>query len=274
MQVGPDYRPSAASGPGWARLPLDGPAALTVAVAADLPQLRTALAGGRRQSDARRLSMPLVDRDARCHVSLGAGAAARELMRATPISRSLNTLLKGISVSVPDVAASVSVEILLGMLPVDEESLIGFARALARTPSVSGTEGPAVELTAAELLRLGFDDVRIDGAGNCVGVIGSSPNGHRLLIDGHIDSIPLHSEDRWSVDPFGGQISDGRLYGLGICDQKGSIAAAAYGLAVPLRRPEAAPARAGRAGGQRQRGGHRRSRPGPRRRAVFSPPGP
>ena len=46
MQVAPDYSPSAASGPGWARLPLDGPAALTVAVAPDLPQLRTMLAGG------------------------------------------------------------------------------------------------------------------------------------------------------------------------------------------------------------------------------------
>jgi acetylornithine deacetylase/succinyl-diaminopimelate desuccinylase-like protein len=56
--------------------------------------------------------------------------------------------------------------------------------------------------------------------------------GPRLLIDGHIDSIPLHSEDRWSVDPFGGAIVDGRLYGLGICDQKASIAAAAHGVAA------------------------------------------
>jgi urease accessory protein len=44
MQAGPDYQPSPASGPGWARLPLDGPAALTVAIAGDLPQLRRALA--------------------------------------------------------------------------------------------------------------------------------------------------------------------------------------------------------------------------------------
>jgi urease accessory protein len=46
LQVEPDYQPSAAAGPGWARLPLDGPAALTVAVAPDLPQLRMALAAG------------------------------------------------------------------------------------------------------------------------------------------------------------------------------------------------------------------------------------
>ena len=94
-----------------------------------------------------------------------------------------------------------------------------------------GLKGRPSNSQRPSCLRLGFDDVGIDGAGNCVGVIGTSPDAHRLLIDGHIDSIPLHSEERWSVDPFGGQISGGRLYGLGICDQKGSIAAAAYGLA-------------------------------------------
>ncbi len=124
-----------------------------------------------------------------------------------------------------------------------DEGLIAFATALARTPSVSGTEGAAVELTAVELRRLGFDQVDIDEAGNCVGIIGGPVERHgaTLLVDGHIDSIPLHSEERWSVDPFGGVVAGGKLFGLGICDQKGSIAAAAHGLAAlfadPVLRP-------------------------------------
>src|SRR5260221_3744828 len=103
------------------------------------------------------------------------------------------------------------------------------ARSLARTPSVSGDEEAAVRLVVAAMHDCGFDEVHIDTAGNAVGVMrgGSGPS---LLIDGHIDSIPLHSESRWSVDPFGGAIVDGRLYGLGICDQKASIAAAVPGL--------------------------------------------
>src|SRR5215469_13133302 len=112
---------------------------------------------------------------------------------------------------------------------VDTEGLVAFARLLASTASPSGHEEQAVEATASELRRLGFTEVRVDPVGNCIGVIGGG-QGPRLLIDGHIDSIPLHSPDRWSVDPFGGEIRDGRLYGLGICDQKASIAAAAYGL--------------------------------------------
>jgi putative selenium metabolism hydrolase len=117
---------------------------------------------------------------------------------------------------------------------VDDAALIGFAQSLARTPSESGTEQAAVELTAEKFRELGFDQVEVDPVGNAIGIMGSG-DGPRLLIDGHIDSIPLHSIDAWTVDPFGGEIVDGKLYGLGICDQKGSIAAAAYGLAAARR---------------------------------------
>ncbi len=106
------------------------------------------------------------------------------------------------------------------------------ARRLAMTPSVSGDEEAAVRLVVAAMEELGFDEVHIDGSGNAVGVMGAGLTGTRLLIDGHIDSIPLHSEERWTVDPWGGTIADGRLYGLGICDQKASIAAAVHGVAA------------------------------------------
>ena len=119
--------------------------------------------------------------------------------------------------------------------PVDQEGLIDLARGLASTSSVSGTEEAAVRLVEQALLELGFDEVRIDDVGNVMGTIGAG-DGPRLLIDGHIDSIPLHSEDRWTVDPFAGTIIDGKLYGLGICDQKASIAAAAHGVRAELTR--------------------------------------
>jgi putative selenium metabolism hydrolase len=103
------------------------------------------------------------------------------------------------------------------------------ARSLAMTASVSGDEERAVSLVARSMREAGFEDVRIDDAGNAIGVTGDG-EGPRLLIDGHVDSIPLHSVERWTVDPFGGVVRDGRLYGLGICDQKASIAAAVHGV--------------------------------------------
>ncbi|HWE65231.1 MAG TPA: M20/M25/M40 family metallo-hydrolase [Acidimicrobiales bacterium] len=117
---------------------------------------------------------------------------------------------------------------------VDSSALVDFAQSLARTPSESGTEQAAVELATERFRALGFDQVEIDEVGNAIGIMGSG-DGPRLLIDGHIDSIPLHSVDRWTVDPFGGEIIAGSLYGLGICDQKASIAAAAHGIAAARR---------------------------------------
>jgi putative selenium metabolism hydrolase len=120
---------------------------------------------------------------------------------------------------------------------VNDGALIDLAVELARTPSVSGTEEAAVALAASAMAAAGFDDIRIDRSGNAVGAIGPA-GGQTLMIDGHIDSIPLHSRDGWTVDPFGGEIHDEVLYGLGICDQKASIAAAIWGVAAaaPLLR--------------------------------------
>jgi putative selenium metabolism hydrolase len=115
-----------------------------------------------------------------------------------------------------------------------EDSVLELARQLAMTESVSGNEGAAVQLVTDSMRDVGFDDVRIDPAGNAIGIAGSG-DGPRLLIDGHIDSIPLHSIERWTVDPFGGEVHDGKLYGLGICDQKASIAAATFGVVAAQR---------------------------------------
>ncbi|MFF0746753.1 M20/M25/M40 family metallo-hydrolase [Streptomyces sp. NPDC004111] len=114
---------------------------------------------------------------------------------------------------------------------VDDSALVALARQLASTPSESGNEKQAIELVADAMRTAGLQ-VTVDRSGNAIGTIGrGEPGAPRLLIDGHIDSIPLHSEQSWRVDPFGGVIEGDRLYGLGICDQKASIAAAIYGVA-------------------------------------------
>ena len=114
---------------------------------------------------------------------------------------------------------------------VNDTALIALAVELARTPSVSGEEEAAVRLAASAMHAAGFDTVDIDRSGNAVGCIGPT-DGRTIMIDGHIDSIPLHSKAQWTVDPFGGVIHDDALYGLGICDQKASIAAAIWGVAA------------------------------------------
>ena len=44
-----------------------------------------------------------------------------------------------------------------------------------------------------------------------------------VSIYAHMDTVPI--EQKWSVDPFAGVVKDGKIYGRGVLDMKGSIAA-------------------------------------------------
>jgi succinyl-diaminopimelate desuccinylase len=61
-----------------------------------------------------------------------------------------------------------------------------------------------------------------------VNVIGSRRGGAGPVVhlNGHIDVVP--AGDGWTVDPFGGLVRDGRIYGRGVCDMKAGIAAAVF----------------------------------------------
>ncbi len=57
----------------------------------------------------------------------------------------------------------------------------------------------------------------------------------QLLYNGHLDTVPVGNEANWDVDPFGAVVRDGRMFGRGVADMKGGVAAmlmAAKALAV------------------------------------------
>lgn len=45
-----------------------------------------------------------------------------------------------------------------------------------------------------------------------------------LLLEGHTDVVSEGDRGRWSVDPFGGELREGRIYGRGACDMKAGLA--------------------------------------------------
>ncbi|GIU72164.1 MAG: succinyl-diaminopimelate desuccinylase [Candidatus Nitrosocaldaceae archaeon] len=46
----------------------------------------------------------------------------------------------------------------------------------------------------------------------------------RILLNGHVDTVPEGNSDLWSIDPFSGIIKDGKLYGRGAVDMKSALA--------------------------------------------------
>ena len=105
-----------------------------------------------------------------------------------------------------------------------------FLRRLVSTPSLSGHEGEVAEIVVREMEALGYE-VAVDEMGNVIGRRGGG--GRLILFDGHMDHVEPGSPDRWSHDPYGGEIVDGVLYGRGSVDMKGGLAAMIYGCSLP-----------------------------------------
>ena len=49
--------------------------------------------------------------------------------------------------------------------------------------------------------------------------------GPNLCFAGHVDVVPAGDEKSWSINPFGGEIKKGKIWGRGAADMKSGIAA-------------------------------------------------
>ena len=59
-----------------------------------------------------------------------------------------------------------------------------------------------------------------------VSVIGTVGKGKpSLVLCGHIDVVPAGDISKWTVNPYGGEVKQGKLYGRGSTDQKAGVAA-------------------------------------------------
>jgi acetylornithine deacetylase/succinyl-diaminopimelate desuccinylase-like protein len=103
---------------------------------------------------------------------------------------------------------------------------------LLRIPSVStlpehdGDCRRAAEMLAAELKRIGLENVRlIDTVGHPLVYADwlHAAGKPTALLYGHYDVQPTDPEDEWLSPPFEPTERDGNLYGRGTCDDKGQV---------------------------------------------------
>jgi acetylornithine deacetylase/succinyl-diaminopimelate desuccinylase-like protein len=84
-------------------------------------------------------------------------------------------------------------------------------------------ETEAAEYLGALLEKLGLATTYVDAAERRTSVVtrvtGSDPSLPALVVHGHTDVVPADPTN-WSVDPFGGEIRDGMLWGRGAVDMK------------------------------------------------------
>jgi acetylornithine deacetylase len=63
------------------------------------------------------------------------------------------------------------------------------------------------------------------GRPNLVATLKGAGDGRSLILNGHVDTMPPGDKQKWSYDPWSGQIDAGKMYGLGACDMKAGVAA-------------------------------------------------
>jgi succinyl-diaminopimelate desuccinylase len=120
------------------------------------------------------------------------------------------------------------------------EEIVQLTVDLVRIPTVNppGEEYQACAGLLGEFLeRRAFDVEYIVAEGrpehtrrhprvNVVGSRRGTGAGPVVHLTGHIDVVP--AGDGWTVDPFGGVVRNGRIFGRGVCDMKAGLAAAVF----------------------------------------------
>lgn len=107
--------------------------------------------------------------------------------------------------------------------------VVELTRQLVQIRSINppGNEEECARWLAAYLQYFGFDTRLVpfgEGRFNLIAEMRGKREGKVLAFSGHMDTVPLGTAP-WSVDPFAGEVREGRLYGRGATDMKSGIAA-------------------------------------------------
>ena len=124
---------------------------------------------------------------------------------------------------------------------IDMQALLDGCRTLIQTPGTAGQEQEAANALRQMLQEAGFDRVWSDGVGNVIGEIKGELPGPKILFDAQLDAMPVSGSERWSFDPYEGEVSEGKVYGRGAVGMKGALAAMVQGLAPLARNKSALP---------------------------------
>jgi acetylornithine deacetylase/succinyl-diaminopimelate desuccinylase-like protein len=114
---------------------------------------------------------------------------------------------------------------------IDERRLVDLALRLVSTPSFTGSEERAARVVQDELESIGlqtqWQQVE-DGRANVLGTWAGAGGGPTLMFNGHLDTS-YSGQEPWLAGIPGFQPEgfecDGRIYGLGISNMKGAVAA-------------------------------------------------
>jgi acetylornithine deacetylase/succinyl-diaminopimelate desuccinylase family protein len=111
---------------------------------------------------------------------------------------------------------------------IDFDEVASLASELVKIPSPNP---PGEESEVASLIQRHLTQSQVEttleevcpGRPNIYGILRGTEEKPVLMFNGHMDVVPAGAG--WTVEPFGGKIENGRLFGRGAADTKGGLAA-------------------------------------------------
>lgn len=107
-----------------------------------------------------------------------------------------------------------------------KEHLARLVSRFVAVPSVNGVhaERDLAMLIAGLLGDTGLETTLVgdEARPSLAAALGTGDGG--VLLNGHLDTVPVDDADQWEHDPFAGVIADGAVHGRGACDMKGGLA--------------------------------------------------
>ena len=134
----------------------------------------------------------------------------------------------------------------------NKDEIIAFVQELVRTPSLANHESGVQQIIHNKLNSIGLsskiipvifselehhpafndDGFSPDSRINVTAAWKGKNNAKSLILNGHVDVVPIGPEKLWDDDPFSGNIIDGKIYGRGSCDMKAGLSSGLFAISI------------------------------------------
>lgn len=109
-----------------------------------------------------------------------------------------------------------------------KDKIISTVCEMVRINSQSTMEGKMAQYTMDKMKELGYDEVVVDTYGSVFGTVKGTGGGSSVMLNCHLDVVDEGDPKRWRYPPYSGTIADGKIWGRGASDTKGTFAIQLY----------------------------------------------
>ena len=108
------------------------------------------------------------------------------------------------------------------------DDIVRTASEMLQINSQSTQEGELAKYVVNKMKELKYDEVTVDRYGNVFGTIRGSGGGSSVMLNCHQDVVHEGDPEKWKYPPFSGAVAEGKIWGRGASDTKGTFAIQLY----------------------------------------------